>query len=155
MIILLQNNLKIILKYFLLIICIFLFTNSQSYSQTIHVMTYDYETTKDCIEDFIVKDPAEYTGSYSFIHFGTDFYAFSLDNGKPSLNWNFISLNNSDSAIYKNIKIEKNRITATDNSGNKFKARFVKLKCDLSDYLTKGFKGLLVNEELFYILETE
>jgi len=145
MIILLQNNLKIILKYFLLIICIFLFTNSQSYSQTIHVMTYDYETTKDCIEDFIVKDPAEYTGSY----------AFSLDNGKPSLNWNFISLNNSDSAIYKNIKIEKNRITATDNSGNKFKARFVKLKCDLSDYLSKGFKGLLVNEELFYILQTE
>ena len=76
-------------------------------------------------------------------------------NGKPSLSWNFISLNNSDSAFFNNIKFENNWISATDNSGNKFKARFVKLKCDLSDYLTKGFKGLLVNEELFYILETE
>jgi len=118
-------------------------------------MTYDYETTIKCVVDNVVKDPAEYTGSYSFIHFGTDFYAFKLVNGMPSLNWNFISLNNSDSAFFNNIKIENNWISATDNSGNKFKARFVKLKCDLSDYLTKGFKGLLVNEELFYILETE
>ncbi|MBS1518022.1 MAG: hypothetical protein JSS91_08035 [Bacteroidetes bacterium] len=123
------------------------FTNIDNYNvendkKLINVASYEYKTSMDCIEDYIENEPIEYEGLYYFTHFGTDVYSFTFSNNKINISWNFESLTSKDSTSFKDIRFEKNYVYAVDSYGLDFRARFVKLKCDVNSELWKGYIGL-------------
>jgi len=121
-------------------------------SKIINVMSYEDKTTIECIKDYIEINPLEYEGAFLFKHFGTDVYVFSNVDNKIVINWYFESLSSKDSSSFKEIRFDKNWVSAVDSYGKEFKARFVKLKdCIINGENWGGLIGLLVNEELLYI----
>ena len=119
----------------------------------INVNAYENQSTLGCIEDYIESNPLEYEGVYTFVHFGTDSYTFFIKNNEISFVWDFESLTNKENSSFTNIRFDNNWVYATESSGRDFKARFVKLKCDINSQILKGFIGLLVNEENLYLMQ--
>jgi hypothetical protein len=115
-------------------------------------MSYDYSTTADCIEDWVVPDIVNYEGAYTFIHFGYHTYNVSVKNGIVSVEELFESLNAKERSFLKEAGISGNKLNAEISPWEKFNARFVKLKCDINSNILKGLTGLLVDEELLYIV---
>ena len=99
-----------------------------------------------------MPDIVDYEGAYTFIHFGHHTYNVSISNGIVSVEELFESLNAKERSFLKNAGISGNNLTAEISPWETFKARFVKLKCDIDQSILKGFKGLLVNKELLYIV---
>lgn len=122
------------------------------FAQTINVMGYEQQSTIDCIEDWIENEPYEYEGSYVFIHFGHHTYIFYVIDGTPVIEENFESLTDKGNSLMKDITIDGNMINAIDETGRDFNARFVNLKCDINSEILEGFHGMLVDEELLYIM---
>jgi hypothetical protein len=117
----------------------------------INVSAYVYQTSTDCIEDYIEFNTYEYDGLYTFVHNGTDTYTFYSDDNKTAIIKNFESMTYTDDTYFANIRFDKNWVYATETSGREFKARFVKLKCDINSQILKGFIGLLIDEENVYL----
>lgn len=129
----------------------FLLTSKICYSQTIYVQAYENPITSECIEDYVEKDSFEYEGSYSFVHFGTDTYTLTSTPQSNSLHWAFANSTENDSMSFSNVRFKNNWMFAKDKSGKEFKARFVKLKCGVNEWILSGFIGLLVDEEFLYL----
>lgn len=136
----------------LFFIILFLFFTAAICPQTINVSSYDYKTTADCVEDWIVTDIADYEGEYTFIHFGHHVYNVMVKNGNVTIEERFESLSANERTILKETGITGNKLVAEISPFESLKARFVRLKCDIDQYILKGFIGLLVNEELMYIV---
>ena len=139
------------MKIILSIIIVALFIQSV-YAQTINVMGYEQQTTIDCLEDWIENEPGKYEGSYAFMHFGYHIYKFYIIDGIPVIEENFESLNAKEQSFLKDISIDGNIINAIDETDRDFNARFVNLKCDINSEILEGFHGMLVDEELLYIM---
>jgi hypothetical protein len=116
-------------------------------------MGYERQTTINCVEDWVETNPIEYEGAYSFIHFGTHTYSFIVKKGVVTIEEDFESLSAKEHSVITNVIINNNKILAYDSSGRDFKARFVKLKCEIDTEMLSGFFCLLVNEELLYVLQ--
>lgn len=137
----------------LLSIFLLFFSFSLVYSQTISVMNYELKTTPECIEDWVETDPAEYIGVYAFVHNGTFSYALSYKDKTPAVEYHYLSNVVDETSPIGNVVIDKNKITGMGFGWNKFSGRFVKLKCDVNSDVLKGFKGLLMDEEILYIIQ--
>lgn len=128
--------------------------NINQSEKIINVMGYDSKISINCIVDYLESDPFEYIGAFQFTHNGTSTYVLStLDYNKLIFNSYFESLTYSDSTKFDNIRFENNWIYAVDSNGNSFRARFVKTKCKANDGNWEGYIGLLIDEELLYIMQ--
>jgi|GEM_PF-2925786 hypothetical protein len=140
------------MKYFCIILLLLILINV-SHAQEIKVMGYERQTTINCIEDWLEIDPIEYEGAFSFFHSGQHTYSFTFRNGICNIEEFFESQTANEHSTLSNITIIKNKISALDSSGKEFNARFVKLKCEIDSDILSGFLGLLVNEELLYVMQ--
>jgi hypothetical protein len=122
-------------------------------AQTVNVMGYERQTTLSCLEDWIENNSSDYAGAYTFIHFGHHTYIFTVKKDVVVVEENFMSLSREEHSVLKNVKFDKNIITATDESGREFKGRFVNLKCNIDSEFLSGFHALLIDEELLYVME--
>lgn len=120
-------------------------------TKQINVSSYEYQIADECIDDYVESNTYEYDGLYTFVHNGNDAYTFYTDNNKLTIEKNFESLTYKDDTYFTNIRFDKNWIYATESGGREFKARFVKLKCDINSQIWKGFIGLLIDEENLYL----
>lgn len=138
-----------IFSFAMLLILFYLTGNAQ----TVNVMGYERQTTLSCLEDWIESNSSDYAGAYTFIHFGHHTYTFTVKKDVVVVEENFMSLSREENSVLKNVKFDKNTITAVDDSGSEFKARFVKLKCNVDTDLPAGTKALLIDGELLYVPE--
>lgn len=135
------------------LVFILVILNSICLAQTINVMGYEQQTTMDCIEDWLETNPSDYEGVYTFIHFGTTNYTFYYKNDTAFIEDHFQSNMANEKSTISDITVDKNKLYALEYGWREFKARFVNLKCDVNSEILKGFHGLLVNEELLYIMQ--
>lgn len=117
----------------------------------VNVGSYDFQPSLECIEDYFEDNAFEYDGLYTFVHNGTDAYTFYSSKNMSAMEKNFESLTYKDDTYFTNVRFDKNWVYATESGGREFKARFVKLKCDVSAEILKGFIGLLIDEENLYL----
>ena len=136
-----------------IVILIFVSISSNVIAQNVNIGAYEYQTSFDCIENWTENQSSEYIGDYSFVHFGTDMYTIRIINGTMTIDEHFMSLTDEESDKYTNVIINGNKISGVSGTGREFKARFVKLKCDVDSQILKGFRGLLIDEESLYLLQ--
>lgn len=133
---------------------IFLISNC-GLAQDISVYSYDLpKVSKECIDDWIESSASKYNGVYTFKHFGTEAYIFEELDNNTSFKLKVETSIYADSSNFKVISLEENKLKVKYESGEELNARFVMLKCNVDEYyILKGVKGLLINEELLFLLE--